>query len=267
MKKRPHHQTAFTSTTLRLFPALMLFCTTLPTIKAENLSFPVNGKQGVVELPAISTPLTLTLFLTDGDVTIVGNDSNTLSFTCRGADRDDKGSLLVDTETGVAQLQLRGEQTESDLSLVIPSHTSIKARIMDGDVSIENLRGDVELTTSDGNVWLENIHGSVSATSSDGDIRLKQGSHSECRSIALSSSDGDISLLLPKNFPVRLKARTIDGEITTRFPYRASSRPDAMSKAPGAHKIYDDQLVFETDPNGITTLLSSEDGDISISNF
>lgn len=218
-----------------------------------------------IPLENLAAPLSLSLFLSEGDLLIRGKDCSQITIEFDDSDEEDVGHFTVDTETGIAQIQLRGEQLDSDLILTLPTNTSLRIRTSEGDVDIYGIDGDIEVTASDGSICLIDIAGSVSASSSDGDIRLQLRDASDLKNITLSSSDGDIDLLLPPIKAFSLIARTVDGDVVCSYPFR-SSGSSVKEKRPRLKDIlFSDTLSFQHNEGGFPILLSTSDGDIEIS--
>jgi hypothetical protein len=136
-----------------------------------------------------------------------------------------------------------------------PANVTLDARCADGNLAASGLHGDLAIRTSDGSQELTGVSGNLKLHSSDGHLRVRnasgtletrgsdgtqdiQGSfsslllHSSDGSITLElaegshlsadsrieSSDGSVTVLLPKSFPAELAVSTSDGSIESSLP-------------------------------------------------
>jgi DUF4097 and DUF4098 domain-containing protein YvlB len=117
------------------------------------------------------------------------------------------------------------------LLVSVPRGTDLTARSGDGSIDVEGVDGKIDLHSSDGRIEARAVAGDVSVSTSDGSIRLdghftalhartSDGRINVTTSSAraerdwdLSTSDGTITLDVPKGFGAELDARTSDGRI------------------------------------------------------
>lgn len=136
-----------------------------------------------------------------------------------------------------------------------PANLTLDARSADGNLTASGLHGDLTIHTSDGNQELTEVSGNLKLHSSDGHLRVRNGSgaleartsdgnqeiagnftslqlHSSDGSITaelaegshlssdskIESSDGSVTLRLPKSYPVELAVSTSDGSIQSTLP-------------------------------------------------
>ncbi len=144
-------------------------------------------------------------------------------------------SVHVDVETP-ANLTLDarsadGNLTAADLHGDLTIHTSdggqeltgvsgnLKLHSSDGHLRVRNASGTLETRGSDGNQEISGSFTSLQLHSSDGSmtIELAEGSHLSSDS-RIESSDGSVTLRLPKSFPAELAISTSDGSIQSTLP-------------------------------------------------
>ncbi len=136
-----------------------------------------------------------------------------------------------------------------------PANLTLDARSADGNLTAADLHGDLTIHTSDGNQDLTGLSGNLKLHSSDGQLRVRNGSgtleartsdgnqeiagnftslqlHTSDGSITaelaegsrlssdsrIESSDGSVTLRLPKSFPAELAVSTSDGSIQSTLP-------------------------------------------------
>ncbi len=136
-----------------------------------------------------------------------------------------------------------------------PANLTLDARCVDGNLAVADLHGDLTVHTSDGNQELSGVSGSLKLHSSDGQLRVRNASgtleartsdgnqdiagsftalqlHTSDGSITvelaegsqlsadsrIESSDGSVTVRLPKSFPAELAVSTSDGSIESTLP-------------------------------------------------
>jgi len=144
-------------------------------------------------------------------------------------------SVRVDVETP-ANLTLDARCADGNLTAA-DLHGDLTIRTSDGSQELAGLSGNLKLHSSDGHLRVRNASGALEARSSDGNqdiagsftslqlhtsdgsitIELAEGSHLSADS-RIESSDGSVTLRLPKNFPAELAVSTSDGSIQSTLP-------------------------------------------------
>ncbi len=84
-----------------------------------------------------------------------------------------------------------------------------------GDIDIADSRDDLRLRTSGGGIRMHNDDGSVHARTSGGDMRAQLRAN---HGIHISSSGGDVTLLLPRSTHASIDAQSSGGQVTCDFP-------------------------------------------------
>jgi hypothetical protein len=143
--------------------------------------------------------------------------------------------VRVDVETP-ANLTLDARCADGNLTAA-DLHGDLTIRTSDGSQELTGLSGNLKLHSSDGHLRVRNASGALEARSSDGNqdiagsftslqlhtsdgsitIELAEGSHLSADS-RIESSDGSVTLRLPKSFPAELAVSTSDGSIQSTLP-------------------------------------------------
>jgi hypothetical protein len=145
--------------------------------------------------------------------------------------------------------------TSVHVDVETPSNLTLDARSADGNLTAADLHGDLTIHTSDGNQELTGVSGNLKLHSSDGRLHVRSASgtlearssdggqdiagsftslqlHSSDGSIVLElaegsrlsadsrieSSDGSVTVRVPKNFPAELEVSSSDGNIQSTLP-------------------------------------------------
>ena len=123
---------------------------------------------------------------------------------------------------------------ETRVTVETPAQLTLQAKTSDGNVTLSGLQGDLSLTTGDGNVDLDHVSGNLRIKSGDGqvkitnadgaiDARTSDGNLSVdglFHSLALHTSDGslDVSLREGTNLAGASTIQSSDGSVTVRVP-------------------------------------------------
>ncbi len=97
---------------------------------------------------------------------------------------------------------------------------AVRARSSDGSIVGRDLEGDIDVSTNDGRIELEGRFRTVNAVTSDGSIKVRcdSDSPSPTGDWLIRSSDGSITLTLPRDFSAEIEASTSDGRIVNELP-------------------------------------------------
>ena len=144
-------------------------------------------------------------------------------------------SVKVDVETP-ANLTLDARSSDGNLTAA-GLHGDLTIHTSDGSQELTGLSGNLKLHSSDGHLRVQNASGTLEARSSDGNqdiagsftslqlhtsdgsitLELAEGSHLSADS-RIESSDGSVTLRVPKSFPAELAVSTSDGSIQSTLP-------------------------------------------------
>ena len=155
-----------------------------------QMGFHINLHPSSVRVD-VETPANLTLDARSADGTLTATDLH--------------GDLTIHTSDGNQEL--------SGLSGNLKLHSS------DGHLRVRNASGTLETRGSDGTQDIQGAFTSLLLHSSDGSITIEiaEGSHLSADS-RIESSDGSVTLRVPKTFPAELAVGTSDGSIQSTLP-------------------------------------------------
>jgi DUF4097 and DUF4098 domain-containing protein YvlB len=108
--------------------------------------------------------------------------------------------------------------TARDMVIQVPAQTSVNVKTMfGGNMTIENIAGDIEAENFNGQVTITNASGSVVAHSMNGKITVSLNRVPPDKSMSFSTFNGDVDVTLPADTKARFKMRTDFGDIFTDF--------------------------------------------------
>jgi len=188
----------------------------------------------------------------------------------------EKEATQVSIETP-ANLELDARTSDGDLS-VAGLTGNLKVHSGDGRVSLEDVHGDLRLTASDGNVTIHNASGTIEARGSDGhmkidgqftavnlhtsdgglDFVLAAGSQLTAAS-SIESSDGSVSVVVPRNLAADLDISSHDGRINCVLPITTDNYNSADS---GGHHLHG-----HLNAGGVPLSIHTSDGNLNIASL
>ena len=108
--------------------------------------------------------------------------------------------------------------TARDMVIQVPAQTSVNVKTMfGGNMTIENITGDIEAENFNGQVNISNASGSVVAHSMNGKITVSLNRVPTDKSMSFSTFNGDVDVTMPADTKARFKMRTDFGDIFTDF--------------------------------------------------
>jgi hypothetical protein len=105
-----------------------------------------------------------------------------------------------------------------------------------GDVTVQNVEGDLEIRTKNGGISLLNVTGPVVANTTNGEVKVVYTSLNQSKPTAISTISGAIDVTLPASAKSNLKLSSISGEMYTDFDLGLNKK-DGMTRMGGGHSI------------------------------
>jgi hypothetical protein len=130
-------------------------------------------------------------------------------------------------DENVMRISVSSFKQTVDLIIRVPSSTSLSISAYDkGDLVVENVNGEIEISNHRGNINLTGISNAVVAHSYDGEIKAVFKSVSPELPMSFTSWKGDIDVTLPSNTKANLKMKSGRGEVYTDFDLQIVRNPD-----------------------------------------
>lgn len=221
---------------------------------------------------------------------------NSGSVTVKGTSRKDilvKYSSMEDKETGTAEIKdgmrrvagstIDLKVTENENLAKVESGTWNKRIMLDievpsgidmlihtynnGDVSVRNVQGELELTNFNGAITAENISGSIVANTYNGEIKVVFDKVTTETPMSFSTFNGDVDITFPSSLKASLKMKTDQGEIYSGFEMKLQKSAPIQkkeSKSDTYQVVVDEWMRGEVNGGGPEISMKNYNGNIYI---
>lgn len=140
---------------------------------------------------------------------VVRSDANALHVETAYADRN---QTFTD-----GQGRLNNSATV-EYTLTVPRNARIDSiELINGDLDIDGMTGDVKATSINGRVSGHELMGEVRLSTVNGKVEGIFGRLNETKGISLASVNGPVALVIPSNSNAEIKAGTVHGSISNDF--------------------------------------------------
>jgi hypothetical protein len=135
---------------------------------------------------------------------------------------DEEVSFELSEKNNTATLQIVGDNPDAaqgaEFKIALPHNTALVLRTeAGGDLVIENIDGDIDISSMNGEVTLRDIGSSAVVNTMNGEINATFKT-APVKPVSLSSMNGEISVKLPAGTKANLRMRSHNGAILTDFP-------------------------------------------------
>ena len=177
-------------------------------------------------------------------------------------------NIGAEEDNNVVRIQNELWNKKTDLHIKVPTDFSLKLKtINDGDITVEGVNGEMEISNINGHITLESVSGSVLANTTNGELKVTFNSISSGKDMAFSSFNGDVEVLFPKSLKANVKAKSDMGDVYTDFDMAVSKNEPQVDKSnsSGKYRVKLEQWVKGTiNGGGPEMLFKTFNGDIMI---
>jgi hypothetical protein len=200
---------------------------------------------------------------TDGDEIVV---TSTLSEKGKGEVRadglrrlDEEVSFEILEKNNVAKLEIVGGNSRgAEFQITVPHRTALVLHTeAGGDLKVENVEGDIEISSMNGEVTLLDIGSSAVVNTMNGEIKATFKT-APVKPVSLSSMNGEISVRLPSDTKANLRMRSHNGAILTDFS-------DSILKAKSENRVRSEgtTAVIVAGPGAVDVDVAKEAAEMS----
>jgi len=189
----------------------------------------------VVPLSDPGRPARLEIAMFQGDIEVRAYDGNEVVVTTdtevRNANepetpRDDglkriassSVGMTVEENANTVSVRMDFSRHGADLVVQVPRRTSVKASLVNGgDVEIDGVTGEHELSNVNGDVIATNISGSAVINSNNGDVQASFAQVDASKPMSFTSFNGDVDISLPASLAADFIVASQQGDVYTDF--------------------------------------------------
>ena len=105
-----------------------------------------------------------------------------------------------------------------EYEVTVPRTTNLEIDDTNGAIDVSDVRGSHRLSTTNGHIELLRCSGSVEAETTNGHIRAELAEVTPGKTLRLETTNGGITIALPRAVAARIDASTTNGSIKTDLP-------------------------------------------------
>jgi hypothetical protein len=187
-----------------------------------------------VPLSDPSRPVLVDISLVSGSITVRGANRQDLVVTARPAtdrpsrrsDPDATGLRRIPQSAGFRiteegnRVKVSSDSPNRHISFEIeaPARANLKlSTVNGGEILVENIEGDLEVTNTNGGITLNGVAGSVIAGTTNGSVRATLTRVAEKKEMAFTSLNGTVDVTLPPSTKANLRLRSDHGDVYSDF--------------------------------------------------
>ncbi len=191
-----------------------------------------DNKSIIVPLSKPNDSGVLSLNLNSGKINITGHQGNEVVINAQPRETKNTKALnnkklrsktikplefsIIENDNKVI-IGMNDTGTIVDFEIKVPRNFSLNIRLKNnGDIYVEGVNGEFEISNENGNITLVNISGSAIVDTVNKDITINFLEISN-NAMAFSSLNGNLNITFPKSIQAIMKARSDEGEIFTDF--------------------------------------------------
>jgi len=164
--------------------------------------------------------------------------------------RSNATGLTVTEEDNVMSIGSQSMKYAVDISVQVPFRTSLKlGAFNNGDITVENVTGEIEVNNHNGSIALTDISGNVVANTFNGGLTVAFSSITADKPMSFSTWNGDVDVTLPTTLQANVKMHSEQGDIYSDFDVQIKPLPqkqEAEKDEGGKFRIVFDKTVYGT---------------------
>ncbi len=178
--------------------------------------------------------------------------------------------LEVEEEGNVVQIDTQSWKYATDIVIQAPASSSLKiSTTNDGAVTVEGIRGDIEVDNTNGPITLRNVAGSAVLNTVNGDIEVVLTRVAGDKAMSFTTMNGDVDVTLPADIKATVKMKSQMGDIYSDFEVAVKQTPvkteEASKRSKGAFRVSFDKAIYGAiNGGGPEISFSTFNGDVFI---
>lgn len=253
-----------------------LVCTITTEINAQtedNLTIPLSKSNdpGNLEVKLLYGSITVNAHSgKDVIVKTTSRSKQTSSVTKNGLKKigSSDGGFSVEEFNNTVKIKAGPNNKRKDFTIMVPKNFSLKlGAVNNGNIVVNGVHGDMEISNTNGAITLNNIGGSVIADALNRDIVVTFEAIDSGAPMAFTSLNGNLDVTFPSSVKATIKARTENGNVYTDFEMvqRTTSNVKENRNSKGVYKVNVDKWILgEINGGGPEMLFKTLNGNVLI---
>ncbi|UCC40474.1 MAG: DUF4097 family beta strand repeat protein [Candidatus Aminicenantes bacterium] len=156
--------------------------------------------------------------------------------------------LEIVEDDNVIHVEVSSLRQSIDLTIQVPYSTSLKLDAHNnGDITVENVTGEIEIDHHNGSLNLTGISGTVVANTWNGEVVVSFTSVDPDKPMSFSNWNGDIDVTFPAGVKANVKMKSERGEIYSDFDIQIDTAPQKQEvKKEGKYRISFERYIIGT---------------------
>ena len=159
--------------------------------------------------------------------------------------------LEIEEENNKMEISAASWKQTVDFMIQVPYSTSLELYAHNnGDIVIENVRGEIEVGHHNGSLTLKDISGNVLAHTFNGDILVTFIEIEPGKPMSFRTWNGDIDVTFPSNIKANIKMKSDRGDVYSDFDIQLEKTPqraiEDSRKEGGKYKISFEKYIIGT---------------------
>lgn len=137
----------------------------------------------------------------------------------------DQLAQQVRIETAALNIHAEGPESRNDYQwyvsyeIFVPGRSDLSLKAHNGGISVVDVNGRIQFTTTNGGVSLSRVGGAVSGNTTNGGVHVElTGARWEGESLDVRTTNGGVNLVMPDNYSAHLETGTTNGNVKSDFP-------------------------------------------------
>ena len=184
------------------------------------------AKPATVQFSDPSRPGTVKVSLVVGNLKIKGYEGRDVAIVAPGRAGLNEGSpsdLKMVEADNIVTVSPGLPGSTGSLELKVPLTTVLKLNCTAGDIAVENVAGEIEVSGQNASLTLTHVSGVVMAHSLNGRIVARMDQVPSEKAISFSTLNGDIDVSLPANTRATVRLQTENGSLHNDFKMESAT--------------------------------------------
>ncbi len=157
--------------------------------------------------------------------------------------------LEIEEEDNEMEVSVASLKQTVDLIIQVPYATSLElSAFNNGDISVENVTGEIEANNHNGRLTLTGISGSLVANTFNGNVTVTFTKVDADKPMSFSTWNGDIDVTFPASIKAKVKMKSERGDVYSDFDIQIDKTPQKVEEDEreegGGYTISFDRYIF-----------------------